>query len=116
MLKLYIRELCLKKGLKATQTLLMGFGISYNTAKHLLHGDVKSIKLDTLYKLCLHLDCYVEDIFVYIPEGNHMVPEGHPLRRLFRPRAPLNPPDIIKDLNPEELAKVHNFIEKMVRK
>ncbi len=115
MITLYIKEYALKKGIKLTPTLLSRYKIKRTTARHILSGKAKSIPLDALYQLCLNLECTACDLLAYKPVDNKPLPDTHPLMKMYKPVAPISPPDIIKDLPPDKLEKVHAFIEKLRR-
>lgn len=113
MLRLFVKEYMIKKGLKAKPKVLTDMGIPFNTAKEILKGNTKSIKHEILELLCMRLNCSVEDLYDYKPEPHRRVAENHPMYKLYRPLAPLSPSDIIKDFNPEQLDETIRIVDKM---
>lgn len=83
-------------------------GIPYNAARQLLSGNVKTIKLDTLYYLCHALGCTPNDLLDIPPPAAQTLPPAHPLQQLVKAPLANHPLDIVgsMDINQLDIATI----------
>ena len=110
MITLNIKPLLLQKGYKPTVNRLFKFGIGRSTAKYMLAGNLKAIKLDDLEQLCIMLNCTPKEILkVTIKEGDG-IGEHHPYFAWSQTITPQPMQDIF-GLSPEQLLKLSEVIQ-----
>lgn len=73
-------------------------GISPNTATKILNNDAKAIRLNHIEILCEHLCCEPNDLLVYVPNKNKVLPQNHPLNNLIAPETNLAWLDDLKNI------------------
>lgn len=111
MLRLYIKELLEKLGRKPTTLFISQFDINYRTADSLLKGKAKSIKFETLYKLCAVLHCTPNDLFEISPDAEKELGAAHPLMELKKKAFSKTPIDMLSTLSPRDLDEIGLMIE-----
>ena len=112
MITLRVKEVMLQKGFKPTINGLMKFGIGKNSAKHMLSGNLKSIKFDDLELLCILLNCTPKEMLkVSIPE-NYGVGKNHPLMEWAETVIP-TPLQDIHLLNPTQIEAVAAYMKSL---
>ncbi|WP_162126843.1 helix-turn-helix domain-containing protein [Flavobacterium phycosphaerae] len=87
MIKLNIRQALKSKGIENTHQFLNQCQIPYHTASRLLNNNVESINFKYLEKICLHLHCTIDDLFLWIPEDTKTISPNHPLQKLVQKAA-----------------------------
>lgn len=60
-MKVMLNELLDNKGISQNQ-LAKSTGISVNTLRNLSHNRTSSVRFDILEKICIRLDCGIEDV------------------------------------------------------
>ncbi len=114
MMKFTIKELMQQKALKPTPRRLTNSGIGYDTAKNLLSGKAKSIKLEDMTKLCFYFKCSPRELFG-IDNTNFQIPLDHPLEEWIIHDIP-NPVQELITMTPKELKLAHEYITKIRNK
>ena len=68
MLKVKVFEMMAKRGIRTRKNLANKMEITESNVGRIVNGEIKAIRLDTLEKLCLALNCQPGDLFEYIPD------------------------------------------------
>lgn len=68
MIKNNLSRLLGERRMKMTELCLLT-GLSKNTVFRLYHDIATNFSLDTVNKICIALNCKVEDIFEFVPEN-----------------------------------------------
>lgn len=113
MLYLDLRRIFAQKGINNPLRYLAGNGFSHHTAHRLLHSEARMVHLKHLEKLCLLLNCNLNDLMAWHPDGNTPVPKTHPIQKLRRGPIPPNISHNLQQLPPEQLEQVRRFIENL---
>ena len=104
MIQLYIKDYMDSKGIVAKISVLQKYGIPFNTARIILEGRAKNIKLDTLNKLCIALHCTPDSLLNY--HNTHQeIHEQHPLNGLTK-LPEVNPLELLRYATPEQMEKI----------
>ena len=111
MLLFYIKELLEKLGRKPSALLLSKFNINYRTATELIEGRAKSIKLDTLFKLCEMLQCTPNDLLTITPQTASQLAPKHPLLGLQKANFSETPLDMMRTFSPADLDNIVQLIK-----
>jgi DNA-binding Xre family transcriptional regulator len=104
------------KGIENPTRLMLKAGFTRHTTHRLLYNKITTINYRSLEKLCVILNCTIDDLFTWKPDENLPEPEKlllHKLtnRKSYRPiRAKL------KNLSQEQLEQVGNFLQQMESK
>jgi putative transcriptional regulator len=69
MIRVAIMSAMAQRNMRYVTDLSKATGLNYAHLGHIISGDIKQIKLDTLDKLCQALDCGVGDLLVHEPDG-----------------------------------------------
>jgi putative transcriptional regulator len=110
MLKLNINTLAKARGIKNLAAHLTKFGFTYQPAFRLASGNIKSLPIRNIEKLCLALNCTPNDLFIFQPQANEPVPENHPLKPLI---AKSDPANLIDFANEIPISKLPEFSKKL---
>lgn len=111
MLRLYIKELLEKLGRKPTAMFISQFDINYRTAEKLLNGKAKTIKIETIYKLCAVLRCTPNDLFDIKPEAEQELGAKHPLLELKKQPISQSAIDLLSTFSPKDLDNIGRLIQ-----
>lgn len=68
MIRVQIKTIAQKKGIRNAYGLQQALGISPSAAAKLWNGNIEMIGFNTLNKLCQHFDCYVGDLLMFEPD------------------------------------------------
>ncbi len=90
-------------------------GFKYYEARYISYENPKSLKLDQIARLCLAFNCTPNDLFAVAENSKSAIPKGSPLNVLIKkPVADI--PFILKNLSPEEYAKLAEQISSLSSK
>jgi DNA-binding Xre family transcriptional regulator len=110
MLHIQIEMLLRARGFKPTGQLLKRWGITHTVAYKLIQGKLTTISLAHLYILCECLHCTPNDILVYKPFKNPLLPK-HPLHTLNQQHALIqNPFNTLMQISPQQLKELTQHI------
>ena len=90
---------------------LVKIGISPNTATKILSNNTQTIKLEYIEKMCEHLCCEPNDLFVYKPSPNHLLQSNHPLLKLVKQEMDLEWLENLKNMPLSDLKQMSKLIE-----
>ena len=111
MIKLNIQQALKNKGIENTNKFLHQCEIPYYTASRLLNNNVESINFKYLEKICLHLHCTIDDLFVWIPDSNNKTAEDHPLQKLAQKTTNQTITQKLKQLPFDKIEQINNYID-----
>jgi DNA-binding Xre family transcriptional regulator len=111
MIRLNIHQALKSKGIENTHKFLNQCQIPYHTASRLLNNNVESINFKYLEKICLHLHCTIDDLFVWIPDDNNKTATHHPLQKLVQKTTDLTITQKIKELPFDKIQQINNYID-----
>lgn len=111
MFELYITQLIEKLGRKPIPSFLSKLNINYRTAQTLISGKAKSIKLETMFKLCEILQCTPNDLLTISPKTAQNLPPNHPLLGLMKKPFNESPLDMLRTFTPTDLDNVAQLIK-----
>lgn len=93
---------------------LVKAGISPNTATKILNNEAKAIRLDHIEIICEHLCCEPNDLLVYIPHKNNVLPQNHPLHKLISENTDLAWLDNLKNIPLSNLKEMSKLMDKPI--
>jgi putative transcriptional regulator len=111
MLKLNLSGVMRHRGISNPTHFLVKNGFTYHTANRLLRNEQDSVSYKNLEKLCLLLNCTIDDLFVWQKSANTLVPEQHPLHKLLPSTEELNVLQKLQELPMDKLAQLKQFIQ-----
>ena len=115
MLKLDLQRVMEDKGIDNPNKFLIKNGITAHTASRLLNNKIDTIRFKHLEAICLALHCSIDDLFAWSFEDKTNLYKDHPLQKLKRGKRKGNITHKLKDLTPEKLTEVRNFIEGLTK-
>ena len=113
MIKLDLRRIFQEKGIENPHLFLKKCGVPSHTSHRLLYNEIDSIRFKHLEKICLHLNCTVDDLCSWIPDDKNGDYKAHPLNKLRRIKIKENISHKIKGLTLDKLDQVRNFIDEL---
>ena len=111
MLKLDLRRIFEDKGIDKPSLFMKKNGFTAHTTHRLLHSKVDSISFKHLEKICLLLNCTIEDLFAWINEDKTGIYKDHPLNKLKRGKSRGMITNKLKDLPLDKLEQVRTFLD-----
>jgi DNA-binding Xre family transcriptional regulator len=109
MIHLTIREMMLQKGIKPSVYQLEKSGIGRVAARRYLHTEVKIIKLEDLYKLCLYFNCTPKELMRVVVDFDLKLMEKSPLINWTTPPM-IFPIQNIRDFTPKQMERLQEAI------
>jgi DNA-binding Xre family transcriptional regulator len=116
MFKLRIKETMKQMGVKPTISKLTFLGSKYSTAYNLMNGKAKSIKLKTLFDICIYLNCTPNDLLDIADKDMNLIPKGHPLLKLKKPDYIHSPISTLRDLPYDKINEANELLNKLKEK
>jgi DNA-binding Xre family transcriptional regulator len=113
MLSLAIKSLMEKRGIENPNQFLVKSGFNYYTASRVLNNVKGSVSFKHLEMLCIALHCSVEDLILWTPPKGMKNEDKHPLAKLKARKQKGNISSALKDLPPDKLDVVREYIEKL---
>lgn len=110
MLQLQLSKVIKLRGIQDPIKFLVQEGFSYHMAHRLINNTADSVAFYNLEKLCIILNCTVDDLLLWTNEDNAAVSNTHPLNKL----AQSNVVNINKTLMQLPLDKIEQ-LEKMIQ-
>lgn len=89
---------------------LVKSGFSRHAAHNILNNQTRSLRLDTIEKLCEILHCQPNDLLVFKPNPNQNLPESHPLNNLLYKEEEHNWQQTLKTLPLNKLKEISKII------
>ena len=111
MLQYNFTKIFYARGIEKPSPYLQKFGFSENFTRKIISGDVRALRLSSLEKLCLILQCTPNDVIEWIPDEGNEVDEKHPLNKIKKNNKVVN---ILKTLNSVPIDKLVK-IEKIIK-
>jgi len=111
MLKLDLHRIFEAKCIDDPYGFLRSAGFTVHTSHRLLHNHVGSISYRNLEALRTHLNCTINDLFAWTPDGKKQVAAGHAIHKLQRGARQGNLAQKLKDLPLDQLSKVRSFVD-----
>ncbi len=99
------------RGIEKPSSYLQKNGFSENFTRKIISGDVRALRLSSLEKLCLILQCTPNDVIEWIPDEGSKVDEKHPLNKIKKNDKVV---DILKTLNSVPIDMLEK-IEKVIK-
>jgi DNA-binding Xre family transcriptional regulator len=113
MLHLNLTTIIENRGIENPNQFLIKSGFTYYTASRMLNEARSKISFSHLEKLCIALNCSVEDLIVWEPPKGMKDIDKHPLAKLRPRKQKGNITSTIKNLPPEKLNALRDYIEKL---
>lgn len=110
---LNLKALLEGRGHARPQSYLKANGFTGYTASRLINNNTTTISYDTLERLCLLCKCTPDDLFVWVPDEARPVSNDHPLQKLKAKPKVANPVERIKQLPPDKLRELQEFIDRL---
>lgn len=101
------------RGVERPYTYMIHSGFGSNLATRMRRNQVRSVRLETLERICLLLRCTPNDVMEWTPDDQD--DKDHPLNRLRRTESKVV--DITRSLNAlpmDKLEEISKFIDKQV--
>ncbi|HBG40736.1 MAG TPA: hypothetical protein DDZ96_14155 [Porphyromonadaceae bacterium] len=70
------------RGVTNPRRFLIDLGINHITAAKLLKGEMSSLRLEHVAKICQALRCTPNDLLEWVPDKNALLDAEHPLNKL----------------------------------
>lgn len=106
----YILE---NRGIQNPLRFLVTSGFNYHTANMLLHDSKNSVRFQDLEKLCLLLECTVDDLLAWNPSTTISKPENRPLSKLMNRKRRGLITAKLRQLSNQQLEEVRGFLDRM---
>jgi DNA-binding Xre family transcriptional regulator len=116
MLKLDLYRIFEDKGIENPNQFLKKNGLTAHTVSRLLNNKVSSISFKHLEKICLLLNCTLDDLFSWENEDKTGIYKDHSLQKLKRVRKRGNIVGKLKTLPSDKLSQVRDFIDGLTNK
>jgi DNA-binding Xre family transcriptional regulator len=115
MLKLDLQRIFEDKGIENPNQYLVKNGLTPHTVSRLLHNRVSSISFKHLEKICLLLNCTIDDLFAWENPDKSDTLKDHSLQKLKRGKKKGNIAGKLKALPASKLGQVRDFIEELTK-
>jgi DNA-binding Xre family transcriptional regulator len=110
MLNLNIKRMRRLRGVEKHYNLMIRLGFVSSTARLFLSGEIVSIKLEQLEKICIALNCTPNDLIEWQPEAGQMVAETHSMNKLKR-RAEKDLPKLLNEIPPDKFEQILKILQ-----
>ena len=110
MLYLNIKRIMRLRGIDSHYHFMLKLGFAPAASRSFLSGEVVSIKLEQLEKLCVALNCTPNDLVEWRPDASQTVSETHSMNGLKRtPERDL--PKLLNEIPPEKLEQILDIFQ-----
>ncbi len=116
MLILNLKALLESRGFDKPQRQLTLNGFNNFTASRLMNNRATTISFTNLEKLCLACQCTLDELFVWVPDEAKPVAADHPIQKLKAKPKAMNPVDRIRQLGPDKLKVLQEFMDGLEKK
>ena len=116
MLRLNLNRLFEERGIENPTLYFRKNGFSLHTTHRILNQQVDSISYKNLEKICLLLNCTIDDIFQWYPSDSLDLKQNHALQKLIRGSNPGMLTNKLKKLPMHKIEEVRKFIEQLENK
>ncbi|MGL2965444.1 helix-turn-helix domain-containing protein [Flavobacterium sp. XGLA_31] len=113
MLKLNLHQALQSKGIENMNGFLHQCGIPYYTATRLIHNQVGSIPFKYLEKICIHLHCTPDELFIWTPDSENAISHPHPMQKLEPKAQSQTITQKIKQLPFDKIREINNYIDQL---
>lgn len=113
MLKLQLQQIISQRGVTSPLKYLVQNGFTYHTAHRLLHNSIDSISFPHLEKLCILLNCSINDLFVYSNHNNANISNEHPLNKLTAQANTVNISQTLQQLPYDKIKQLEKLIKEL---
>lgn len=111
MIKLRIKELLNRRGIKDVYTHLKKNGVSARVAGNISRDEQNKLSLALLEKLCDIGHCSANEVLVYIPKNEAEAMRKTYLAPMLPDKVEVNAAEKLKSINQENLKKVEEFMK-----
>jgi len=111
MLQYNFKRVLKARGIENYTVYLQSFGFSQEFSRKIVNGKARIIRLSSLEKLCIILQCTPNDVIEWIPDNDSKVEENHPLNKKKKNEKVVN---ILKTLNSVPIDKLEK-IEQIIK-
>ncbi len=111
MLQLQLQQIIKQRGVSSPLKYLVKNGFTYHTAHRLLHNSIDSISFPNIEKLCILLNCSINDLFVYSNNNNANVAADHPLNKLTQQGTTINIAQTLQQLPYNKIKQLEKLVE-----
>jgi DNA-binding Xre family transcriptional regulator len=101
------------KGIQNPSQFLIKSGFTRHTTHRLINNKVANITYRSMEKLCLLLNCTIDDLFAWKPDANTLQPQKYQLHKLSNRKHKGLITTKLKTLSPDQLEKVQDFLQQM---
>lgn len=113
MLQLNLRQLITDRGISNPDQYLVKSGFTYYATHRLLNNKVEHLSFKHTEKLCLLLNCSINELFTWQPTENIQISNDHPLQKLKPKQTGKTISEHLKELPLNKLEEVKNYIEQI---
>jgi DNA-binding Xre family transcriptional regulator len=110
MLSLHLGPIFKARGIESPHALLVKAGIHSATANRILYGNVRSLRLDHIEKLCKILICEPQDLLLWTPDKDEPLAATHPLHNLKQQEQVVNWKETLDTMPYKQLKQVTKAI------
>lgn len=96
------------RGIENPSIFLQKHGFSQNFTRNIINGNARALRLSSLEKLCIILQCSPNDVMEWVPDEGSKIEESHPLNKIKKTDKVAN---ILKTLNSIPLAELEKIDE-----
>ncbi|MCD9187051.1 MAG: helix-turn-helix transcriptional regulator [Pyrinomonadaceae bacterium] len=101
------------RGVESASGMLARNGFLPSTATRFLQADTSLVKIRSIEKVCVLMNCTPNDLFEWKPDNKTVLAENHPLNTLKREGQMKNLRELLQDMPVEKLAEVENFVNNL---
>lgn len=111
MLKMNLHGVMRQRGIPNPTHFLVKNGFTYHTANRLLRNAQDSVSNKNLEKLCLLLNCTIDDLYVWQKPKDAPISKEHPLHKLLPKVEELDMLQKMQELPLEKLEQIKQFMK-----
>ena len=110
MLQLQIENVIKQRGVSDPIKFLVQQGFTYHTAHRLINNRVDSVSFVNLERLCIILNCTINDLFLWSKDNKIAVDERHPINKLANQTNTVNISESLLQLPYEKIAQLERLV------
>jgi DNA-binding Xre family transcriptional regulator len=113
MLQLQLSNVLRQRGIQDPIKFLVKKGFTYHTAHRLVNNLVDSVSYSNLEKLCIILNCTINDLFLWSKDNNDDVSESHPINKLAAEANPTSISQALMQLPYDKIMQLEKIVNEL---
>jgi DNA-binding Xre family transcriptional regulator len=111
MIVLNLKSVFKARGIDNPASFLLNAGLSRHTVTNFLHNNSGSVKLRYIDLICTKLNCTPNDLFVWVPDKNNVLPESHLLNTIKRGNTVFDLKETMKSIPINQLNQIVDILK-----